>query len=71
MFYLSQGCFPPVSETKSHVIVTLGELLVSERLISIKRNFPWFERRTYYLVVADPRMVLFLDELVVSKSMQY
>jgi Leu/Phe-tRNA-protein transferase len=23
------------------------------------------------LVVADPRMVLFLDELVVSKSMQY
>ena len=74
MFYLSQELFfPPVSETKSHGIVALGGDLSSERLqLAYKSGiFPWFEDGepiTWWS--PDPRMILFLDELVVSKSMR-
>ncbi|PKH66443.1 leucyl/phenylalanyl-tRNA--protein transferase [Flavobacterium sp. ALD4] len=74
MFYLSQELFfPPVSETKSHGIVALGGDLSPERLqLAYKSGiFPWFEDGepiTWWS--PDPRMVLFLDELVVSKSMR-
>jgi leucyl/phenylalanyl-tRNA--protein transferase len=74
MFYLSQELFfPPVSETRSHGIVALGGDLSTERLqLAYKSGiFPWFEDGepiTWWS--PDPRMVLFLDELVVSKSMR-
>jgi leucyl/phenylalanyl-tRNA--protein transferase len=74
MFYLSKKLFfPPVSETKSHGIVALGGDLSPERLqLAYKSGiFPWFEDGepiTWWS--PDPRMVLFLDELVVSKSMR-
>jgi leucyl/phenylalanyl-tRNA--protein transferase len=65
--------FPPVSETKSHGIVALGGDLSPERLqLAYKSGiFPWFEDGepiTWWS--PDSRMVLFLDELVVSKSMR-
>ncbi|WP_016988591.1 leucyl/phenylalanyl-tRNA--protein transferase [Flavobacterium sp. ACAM 123] len=74
MFYLSQELFfPPVSHTSSHGIVALGGDLSAERLkLAYKSGiFPWFEDGepiTWWS--PDPRMVLFLDELVVSKSMR-
>jgi leucyl/phenylalanyl-tRNA--protein transferase len=71
MFYLSQELFFPVSETRSHGIVALGGDLSTERLqLAYKSGiFPWFEDGepiTWWS--PDPRMVLFLDELVVSKA---
>lgn len=74
MFYLSQELFfPLVSETKSHGIVALGGDLSPDRLqLAYKSGiFPWFEDGepiTWWS--PNPRMVLFLDELVVSKSMR-
>jgi leucyl/phenylalanyl-tRNA--protein transferase len=74
MFYLSQELFfPPVSQTRSHGIVALGGDLSPQRLqLAYKSGiFPWFEEGdpiTWWS--PDPRMVLFLDELVVSKSMR-
>jgi leucyl/phenylalanyl-tRNA--protein transferase len=74
MFYLSQELFfPPVPQTRSHGIVALGGDLSPQRLqLAYKSGiFPWFEEGdpiTWWS--PDPRMVLFLDELVVSKSMR-
>jgi leucyl/phenylalanyl-tRNA--protein transferase len=74
MFYLSQELFfPPVSDTKSHGIVALGGDLSPERLQLAYHSgiFPWFEDGepiTWWS--PDPRMVLFLEEFVVSKSMR-
>ena len=74
MFYLSQELFfPPVSDTKSHGIVALGGDLSPERLQLAYQSgiFPWFEDGepvTWWS--PDPRMVLFLEEFVVSKSMR-
>jgi leucyl/phenylalanyl-tRNA--protein transferase len=71
MFYLSQELFS-VSETRSHGIVALGGLSTERLQLAYKSGiFPWFEDGepiTWWS--PDPRMVLFLDELVVSKSMQ-
>jgi leucyl/phenylalanyl-tRNA--protein transferase len=74
MFYLSQELFFPVSETRSHGIVALGGDLSTERLqLAYKSGiFPWFEDGepiTWWS--PDPRMVLFLDELVVSKHAKH
>lgn len=74
MFYLSKELyFPPVSETKSHGIIAIGGDLSTSRLLLAYKSgiFPWFEDGepiTWWS--PNPRMVLFLDELVISKSMR-
>lgn len=74
MYYLSKELFfPPVSKTHSSGIIGVGGDLSTERLVLAYRSgiFPWFEDGepiTWWS--PNPRMVLFLDELVVSKSMR-
>ena len=74
MVYLSQELFfPAVSAAHSSGIIALGGDLSPERLqLAYKSGiFPWFEDGepiTWWS--PNPRMVLFLDELVVTKSMR-
>jgi leucyl/phenylalanyl-tRNA--protein transferase len=74
MYYLTAALFfPPVSQTNSTGILALGGDLSAERLQLAYTNgiFPWFEDGepiTWWS--PNPRMVLFLDELIVSKSMR-
>jgi leucyl/phenylalanyl-tRNA--protein transferase len=74
MYYLTEALFfPPVALTNSTGILALGGDLSSERLqLAYKSGiFPWFEDGepiTWWS--PNPRMVLFLDELIVSKSMR-
>ncbi|GAA3727354.1 leucyl/phenylalanyl-tRNA--protein transferase [Flavobacterium ginsengisoli] len=65
--------FPPVSEADEEGILAVGGDLSPERLkLAYNRGiFPWFNEGEPILWWApDPRMVLFLDELVISKSMR-
>ncbi|OXA96315.1 leucyl/phenylalanyl-tRNA--protein transferase [Flavobacterium hercynium] len=65
--------FPPVSESDEEGIIAVGGDLSSERLKLAYNSgiFPWFNPGEPILWWSpDPRMVLFLDELVVSKSMR-
>jgi leucyl/phenylalanyl-tRNA--protein transferase len=74
MYYLSQELFfPNVSLTHASGIIALGGDLSPERLrLAYKSGiFPWFEDGepiTWWS--PNPRMVLFLDELIISKSMR-
>lgn len=74
MHYLSQDLFfPEVSLTHSSGIIALGGDLSPQRLVLAYKSgiFPWFEDGepiTWWS--PNPRMVLFLDELVVTKSMR-
>lgn len=74
MVYLSQELsFPSVRLTHSSGIIALGGDLSAARLqLAYKSGiFPWFEDGepiTWWS--PNPRMVLFLDELVVTKSMR-
>jgi leucyl/phenylalanyl-tRNA--protein transferase len=74
MFYLSSSLFfPPVYEANYDGILAIGGDLSPERLLLAYKSgiFPWFEEGepiTWWS--PDPRMVLFLDELIVSKSMR-
>ena len=74
MVYLSQELsFPDVSLTHASGIIALGGDLSPERLkLAYKSGiFPWFEDGepiTWWS--PDPRMVLFLEELIVTKSMR-
>jgi leucyl/phenylalanyl-tRNA--protein transferase len=74
MFYLTSSIFfPPVSEANYDGILAIGGDLSSERLLLAYRSgiFPWFEEREPIIWWSpSPRMVLFLDELIVSKSMR-
>ena len=74
MYFLSKELFfPPVSEANSDGILAVGGDLSPERLLLAYKSgiFPWFEGEEPILWWApNPRMVLFLDELVVSKSMR-
>lgn len=74
MVYLSQELFfPPVSQANPDGIVAVGGDLSSERLqLAYKSGiFPWFEDGEPIIWWSpNPRMVLFLDELVISKSMR-
>ncbi len=65
--------FPDVAETHESGILAIGGDLSTKRLQLAYRSgiFPWFEDGepiTWWS--PDPRMVLFLDELKVSKSMR-
>lgn len=74
MFYLSSSLFfPPVSESNFDGVLAIGGDLSPERLLLAYKSgiFPWFEEDepiTWWS--PNPRMVLFLDELIVSKSMR-
>jgi leucyl/phenylalanyl-tRNA--protein transferase len=74
MYYLSKALFfPPVSHADSDGILGFGGDLSPERLqLAYKSGiFPWFnEGEPIIWWSPNPRMVLFLDELIVSKSMR-
>lgn len=74
MYFLSKELFfPPVSEANSDGILAIGGDLSQERLLLAYKSgiFPWFEEgEPIFWWSPNPRMVLFLDELVVSKSMR-
>jgi leucyl/phenylalanyl-tRNA--protein transferase len=74
MFYLSSSLFfPPVYEANYDGILAIGGDLSPERLLLAYKSgiFPWFEEgEPFTWWSPDPRMVLFLDELIVSKSMR-
>jgi len=74
MYFLSKDLyFPPVQQASPEGIVAIGGDLSSERLTLAYRSgiFPWFEDDEPILWWSPPdRMVLFLDELKVSKSMR-
>jgi leucyl/phenylalanyl-tRNA---protein transferase len=74
MYFLSKELFfPPVSEANPDGILAIGGDLSSERLLLAYKSgiFPWFEEgEPIFWWSPNPRMVLFLDELVVSKSMR-
>jgi len=74
MHYLFEDLFfPPVSEANEDGILAIGGNLSSERLKLAYNSgiFPWFNEGEPILWWSpDPRMVLFLDELIVSKSMR-
>jgi len=74
LYFLSKDLFfPPVQEASSEGILAFGGDLSPERLLLAYRNgiFPWFEEDQPILWWSpNPRMVLFLDELIVSKSMR-
>lgn len=74
MYLLSKEVFfPLVSEANLDGILAVGGDLSPERLLLAYKSgiFPWFEGKEPILWWApNPRMVLFLNELVVSKSMR-
>ncbi|MDQ6470537.1 leucyl/phenylalanyl-tRNA--protein transferase [Flavobacterium sp. LHD-80] len=74
MYYLLKDLFfPPVSEADEEGILAVGGDLNPERLKLAYNSgiFPWFNEGEPILWWApDPRMVLFFDELVISKSMR-
>ena len=74
MYYLSPALFfPPVSEANKDGILAIGGDLTAARLqLAYKSGiFPWFEDGEPIIWWSpNPRMVLFLDELIVSKSMR-
>lgn len=65
--------FPPASETLPEGILAVGGDLQPERLLLAYKNgiFPWYsEDEPIIWWSPDPRMVLFPDDLRVSKSMK-
>jgi leucyl/phenylalanyl-tRNA--protein transferase len=74
MYYLSKTLFfPPVFHADSDGILAIGGDLSPERLRLAYNSgiFPWFnEGEPIIWWSPNPRMVLFLGELIVSKSMR-
>jgi len=74
MYFLSRELyFPPVENSSPEGIVAIGGDLSPERLLLAYQNgiFPWFEDDEPILWWSPPRrMVLFPDELKISKSMR-
>lgn len=74
MYYLSPDLFfPSVSHANHDGILAIGGDLSPDRLQLAYRSgiFPWFnEGEPIIWWSPNPRMVLFLDDLVVSKSMR-
>jgi leucyl/phenylalanyl-tRNA--protein transferase len=74
MYFLTKELyFPPVEETSSEGILAVGGDLSSERLLLAYRSgiFPWFEEDEPILWWSpEERMVLFFDDLKISKSMR-
>jgi leucyl/phenylalanyl-tRNA---protein transferase len=74
MYFLTEKIFfPPVSAANSEGILAFGGDLSPERLMLAYKSgiFPWFEDGEIIIWWSpNPRMVLFLDQLVVTKSMR-
>ena len=74
MYYITKALyFPPVETANADGIIGVGGDLSTERLLLAYQSgiFPWFEDNDPILWWSpNPRMVLFLDEFVVSKSMR-
>jgi leucyl/phenylalanyl-tRNA--protein transferase len=74
MYFLSKELFfPPVSQANPDGILAIGGDLSAKRLLLAYKSgiFPWFEQgEPIFWWSPNPRMVLFLDELVISKSMR-
>lgn len=74
MYFLTKDLFfPPVQEASPEGILAYGGDLSPERLLLAYQNgiFPWFEGHQPILWWSpNPRMVLYLDELIISKSMR-
>ncbi|HEY0091342.1 MAG TPA: leucyl/phenylalanyl-tRNA--protein transferase [Flavobacterium sp.] len=73
--YINPGVlsFPPVEEADRSGILAIGGDLSAERLMLAYKGgiFPWFDETEPIIWWSPPeRMVLFFDELVVSKSMR-
>ncbi|WP_139956831.1 leucyl/phenylalanyl-tRNA--protein transferase [Flavicella sediminum] len=65
--------FPDIENANKDGVLALGGDLSSERLINAYTNgiFPWYsEGEPIIWYSPDPRMVLFFDELKISKSMR-
>jgi len=72
-FLLKELYFPPVEKADRYGLLAVGGDLLPERLMLAYRSgiFPWFQDGEPILWWAPPkRMVLFFDELKVSKSMR-
>ena len=73
MFFLSDRLeFPPVENANSEGLLAVGGNLSPERLLLAYQNgiFPWFNEDALILWWSpDPRMVLFPDQVKISKSM--
>lgn len=74
MYFISKELFfPPVHQANQDGILAVGGDLSPERVLLAYKSgiFPWFENDEPILWWSpNPRMVLYLDELVVSKSMR-
>lgn len=74
MYFLSQELyFPPVEEASPEGVLAIGGDLSPERLILAYKNgiFPWFNSDEPILWWApSERMVLFFEDLKISKSMR-
>ncbi len=74
MYYLTEDLyFPPVEKANKIGILAIGGDLSTDRLLLAYKSgiFPWFnENEPIVWWSPKKRMVLFLDELVVSKSMR-
>ncbi|WP_109302297.1 leucyl/phenylalanyl-tRNA--protein transferase [Aquimarina sp. AU474] len=74
MFILTESIvFPPTDYTDDDGLLALGGDLSIDRLLTAYRNgiFPWYsDGQPILWFCPDPRMVLFPDELKVSKSMK-
>jgi len=74
LYYLNNNLFfPPVSDANKDGILAVGGDLSPERLLLAYKSgiFPWFDNDDPILWWSpNPRMVLFLEELIISKSMR-
>lgn len=74
MYILSDSiAFPPVQQADANGLLAMGGDLSIDRLLMAYRNgiFPWYSDDQPMLWFSpDPRMVLFPDELRISKSMR-
>ncbi|MGV7107259.1 leucyl/phenylalanyl-tRNA--protein transferase [Flavobacterium sp. U410] len=74
MYFLTSALyFPPVNEASIEGIVAVGGDLSPERLILAYQSgiFPWFDEEDPILWWSPPeRMVLFFEDLKISKSMR-
>lgn len=74
MYFLTEELyFPPIENASAEGIVAVGGDLSPERLSLAYKSgiFPWFNNDEPIIWWSpNPRMVLFLEELIVSKSMR-
>ena len=73
MYLSKELVFPPVSQANADGILAVGGDLSPERLQLAYNSgiFPWFEEGEPSIWWSpNPRMVLFLDELIISESMR-